>query len=240
MKNRKSLQEFLSSMDEEGWTFDTDDSVDSLFLSSVAMQKKFVDCNPFVIQMDTTFNVEKGRYKLVAFCYLDSHSNKTEISAIALIANESDCHFTFILSEFKKLNNNRNDYIFLVDKDFHNIDCLLKIFELSTVLLCVFHVLKFMKDLVATAVATVEMMGDIFEKFKSLVYCPSQALYGDQKQEFLQSIKDIEVRCDKSCVSFHQYFIKNWDSCAEMCFIAIPFLCWGITQRTESSVSSGR
>ena len=37
MKNRKSLQEFLSSMDEEGgivrWTFDTDDSVDSLFLS---------------------------------------------------------------------------------------------------------------------------------------------------------------------------------------------------------------
>ena len=33
MKNRKSLQEFISSMDEEGWTFDTDDSVDSLFLS---------------------------------------------------------------------------------------------------------------------------------------------------------------------------------------------------------------
>ena len=70
------------------WTYDTDESIDSLFLCSAEMKKKFTECNPFVIQMDTTFNVEKGRYKLVAFCYLDSHSNKSEIAAFALIAQE--------------------------------------------------------------------------------------------------------------------------------------------------------
>ena len=50
------------------------------------------------VQMDTTCNVEKGRDKLVAFCYLNS--NKIEIAALALIANEGESNFSFVLSEF--------------------------------------------------------------------------------------------------------------------------------------------
>ena len=120
-ENIASLEDLFSSIESNGgtikYTYDCDGSVDSLFVYTTDMKRKFINSNPFSIQMDTTFNIDKGRYKLVALCYLDVHSNKSEIAAFALIAQESDPNFTFVLSEFKKLNNTRNDYIFLVDKD---------------------------------------------------------------------------------------------------------------------------
>ena len=68
------------------------------------MKKKIVEHNPFSIQMDTTFNIDQGKYKLVAFCYLDMPSNKTEIAAIALVASEGEGNFNFILNELRMLN----------------------------------------------------------------------------------------------------------------------------------------
>ena len=143
---------------------DADGSVDAMFLSSANMRKKFVESNPFVIQMDTTFSIEKGRYKLVAFCYLDLSSDKTEIAGFGLISSENDTNFNFVLSHFKLLNN-KDDYIFLVDKDFNSIDCVKTNFADVVVLLCQFHVLKFMKTLMATALATVEMKEEMMKKF---------------------------------------------------------------------------
>ena len=218
-QNVSSVEEFLNTVSSEGgtvrWTYDVDESVDSLFITSHDMKRKFIDSNPYVIQMDTTFNIEKGRYKLVAFCYLDSHSNKTEIGAFGLIASESESNFNFILSQFKALNN-RNDYIFLVDKDFNSIDCVKRIFTDAVVLLCVFHVLKFMKNLVATAITTVDIKHDIFTAFKSLVYCPNESIFGEMKKTFFSLIKDIVVRRDQDYVSFLEYFKKNWEACEEM------------------------
>ena len=215
----KNLEDFLSSMDEEGgtvkFTYDTDGCVDSLFLSSAKMKKKFALINPFSIQVDTTFNIEEGRYKLVAFCYLDVPCNKTEVAALAIIANEGEANFNFIFIELKALNN-RNDYIFLVDKDFNSINCIERIFTEATILLCRFHVFKFLKTLVATAVTTVEIKNEIFAKFKDLTHTPSQSLYEDRRREFLSSIQDINIRVDQKYVSFTDYFNKNWDTCTPM------------------------
>ena len=92
--NNETIEEFLTNMESDGgtvqWTSDSDESVNAIFLCSAKMKKEFIASSPNVIQMDTTFNIEKGRYKLVAFCYLNSRSNKTEIAAVALIANEGE------------------------------------------------------------------------------------------------------------------------------------------------------
>ena len=72
-----------------------------------------------------------------------------EIAAVALIDNEGESNFTFVLSEFKKLNQ-RDDYIFLVNKDFNSIECLKTFFRNVTILLCSFYVLEFMRVLVST------------------------------------------------------------------------------------------
>ena len=87
-----ALEECLESLDSDGgtvkFTYDGDGCVDSLFISSAEMKRKFVQHNPFSIQMDTTFNIEEGKYKLVAFCYLDLTSDRTEVAAFALVAAE--------------------------------------------------------------------------------------------------------------------------------------------------------
>ena len=59
------------------------------------MKKKFVEHNPFSIQMDTTFNIEEGKYKLVAFCYLDVTSDRTEVAAFALVSAEGEANLNF-------------------------------------------------------------------------------------------------------------------------------------------------
>ena len=104
----KLLEEFLSTMgDDRGtvkFTYDDEGAVDSLFLVSTKTKKKFVDLDLLSIQLDTTFNIEEGRYKLVAFCYHDVQCNKTEVAALAIISAEEDKNFTFIFTEFKNLN----------------------------------------------------------------------------------------------------------------------------------------
>lgn len=214
-----ALQECLDSIDSTGgtvkYTYDAEGCVDSLFISSAEMKKKFVEHNPFSIQMDTTFNIEEGKYKLVAFCYLDLTCDRTEVAAFALVSAEGEGNFNFVLTELKGLNQ-RDDYIFLVDKDFTGIEAVKRTFPGATVLLCVFHVFKFMKTLISTAVTTVEIKKDIFLKFRSLTYCPSQSLYDDLRKDFLNAIKDVQVRCNDTYVNFTRYFEKNWDSCPDM------------------------
>lgn len=215
----KDLEDCLESIDSNGgtvkYTYDASGCVDALFISSGKMKQKFKEHNPLSIQMDTTFNIEEGKYKLVAFCYLDMQSNKTEIAAFALIANESESNFYFILQELKSLND-REDYIFLVDKDFTGINTIKRTFSEVVVLLCAFHVLKFMRRLIATALTDADTKKVVFEKFHKLTYCPSASLYEDCKNDFLISIKDLEVRSSQTYVKFTDYFEKNWVSCAEM------------------------
>ena len=111
-----ALEKCLESLDSSGGTvkvtYDGEGAVDSLFISSVEMKKKFVQHNPFSIQMDTTFNIEEGKYKLLAFCYLDLTSDRTEVAAFTLVAAEGEANFRFVLSELKS-SNERNNYIVL-------------------------------------------------------------------------------------------------------------------------------
>ena len=63
-----------------------------------------------------------------------------------------------------------------------------------------------MKNLVATAITTVDIKHDIFTAFKSLVYCRNESIFGEMKKTFFSLIKDIVVRRDQDYVSFLEYF----------------------------------
>ena len=93
-------------MDEDGavidWINDADGSIKAIFLSSRSMKDAFISSQP-VVQMDTTFEVEKGRQKLAAFCYMNPTTNKTEIAAVAFMSDESQDNSSFVLKKFKEL-----------------------------------------------------------------------------------------------------------------------------------------
>ena len=50
-----------------------------MFLSTRNMKSAMRSSDPTVVQMDTTFEVDKARYKLAAFCCLNIVTNKTEV-----------------------------------------------------------------------------------------------------------------------------------------------------------------
>ena len=74
-----NLEQFLQNIDEHGgdidWIDDSDGSIKVMYISSKNMRNAFLSSEPLVVQMDTTFEVEKGQYKLATFCYLLFESN---------------------------------------------------------------------------------------------------------------------------------------------------------------------
>ena len=156
----QNIEVFLQKIDEDGGQIEleTDQSgeIKSLFISSKIMRDAFSSTNPPLIQVDTSFNVDKARYKIAAFCYLNLTTNKTEIAAIAYIADETASSLDFVFGNFSDLCNNSKDKMFIVDKDFTQIGSIKKHFPMSIILLCQFHTLKYMRTLMATALATVE------------------------------------------------------------------------------------
>lgn len=66
-----------------------------------------------------------------------------------------------------------------------------------------------MRSFISTALATMDVKKNIFEKFKILTYCPSQSLYEIYKSDLVDLIKDVEVRSNKVYVSFADYLKKK-------------------------------
>ena len=111
---------------------DSDGSIKLMYICSKNMRNAFLSSEPLVVQMDTTFGVEKGRYKLAAFCYLNPTTNKTEIVALSMMLDETPENYDFALSKFKTLCR-RENIMFLVDKDFTNIESIKKAFSEVTI-----------------------------------------------------------------------------------------------------------
>ena len=106
--SREAFEKFLESTEIEGgeieWIDDKDGKMCSLFITSHKMKSAFRSSKPTLIQFD------KARYKVAAYCYLDTNSDKTEIAAFGMMAEESTKCFDFILlSVFKDLCSSGSD-----------------------------------------------------------------------------------------------------------------------------------
>ena len=154
------LETYLQQVDEEGgtieWETDSSGEIKSLFIASKTMLDAFRSTDPPLIQVDTSFNVDKARYKIAAFCYLNPTTNKTEIAAIAYISDESSSSLDFVFRHFSNICCGNVEKIFIVDKDFTQLNSINVHFPDCLILLCQFHTLKFIHHLVSTAVEKIE------------------------------------------------------------------------------------
>ena len=237
----ESLEYFLEHVEDEGgvvnWVDDDDGKMKAMFITSNKMKSAFKSSNPPLIQMDTSFEFESARYKVAAFCYLDTNSDKTEIAAFAMMSQETESCFKFVLEEFSKICV-RQDLIFLIDKDFTEMETLRKVFPSSMVLLCVFHTLKYMRNLFATIPDTVEVKERINTQFKRLVYSNSAEIFQTENDVFLAMVENVQVRTSKKYVNLKDYYVRNWQSCKLMwarCYRkGLPLLGDNTTNRIEN------
>ena len=239
------FEDFLDEVEKDGgvvdWETDADGSIKTLFITSSRMKTAFRNNNPPVIQLDTSFKFEKACYKVAAFVYLDTNTNLSEIAAFSLMSQESASSFKFILDNFSKICV-RQDLIFLIDKDFTELATLKKIFPAAIVLLCIFHALKYIRNLVTTALVKQKEKVEIFSQFKKVLYSRTEDIFEKENIVFMEMIQNVEVRTTGGYVQLSTYYIKNWKSTALMwakCYRnSMPLLGDNTSNRVESSFAA--
>ena len=253
MSNKETFETFLRELDEEGgkieYVADEKGDIKTFFVASKTMIESFVASDPPLIQVDLPFDVDKARYKIAALCYLNPTTNATEIAAIAYTDDETAVRLDFVFRNFTDICTN-TDKIFIVDKDFTQMESIKKHFPDCTVLLCQFHTLKFMRTLFATALVKVEKKTELYSKFKQVVYAYDEATFNSENAEFMslctttdvsgttpRTTREVLIRVNKNYQPLKSYYQKNWESCKSMwvkCFRKhLPILGDNTTNRVE-------
>ena len=100
--DKVSFEEFLKDVEDNGgivdWKSDPDGTVSALFITTKTQKSALLLSQPTVLQLDTSFGIDQAHYKLTAFCYLNPVTNKTEVAALALVSQESNENFDFVLA----------------------------------------------------------------------------------------------------------------------------------------------
>lgn len=140
------------------------------------------------------------------------------MAVIGLLDCETHDNFEFVFNELKKCSGNEEFFIFIVNKDFREINTLRIVSNQCKILLCRFYIIKYMKGLVASAIITVVEKHSRMKSFKSNVYSKN---YGDlilKSRDLKNKAYEFTVRLSskQQLVLLTDYYKKNWESCSEM------------------------
>ena len=95
-----------------------------------------------------------------------------------------------------------------------------ELFPHSRILLCHFHVLKWIKKIIATVPKEMSVRKELFHCFKKMMYAPTESDFEEQYKKWNELAEDIEVRVssvkDAPYVNLKNYFFNNWMSCVQM------------------------
>ncbi|XP_077297381.1 uncharacterized protein LOC143919071 [Arctopsyche grandis] len=218
-ENRIVLLDFLNKLEEDGGrskvTFCQDGKVQTIFLTSDVMISNFRKSSPSVIQIDISFGFNAENYKMMGFCYYSPITGKTEFASIAFISIESLINLKECIKEFQTICTNIPK-IFMIDKDFTEISAIKNVFPTSHILLCKFHIIKYIKKVLSTALCDVVEKRNLLQLFKKVLFSQTSEEYINHTHTFLNNIGEIEICSQNKRISFIQYYNKNWDTCKEM------------------------
>ena len=173
-----------------------DVGLEMIILQTSAM-KSALAAFPEVIQMDGTYATNKAGLPLYGLVAEDAHG-RGKLVAVVLTRGESALNIETMLERLKSHNTSlEKTQVFIVDKDFAEIQAIMKVLPQVQVQLCIFHVLKAMRKEVLKLVGR-ESQRDVFAVIHSLVYARSAESFEErwaQLQEYAE---------------FHNYMNTSW------------------------------
>ena len=208
---KEDLEVYLQQIVEEGGRVEIlldKEKVRVLTVQTAEMRRAFNGASPDIVGLDSTFNFSSTGYNMSAFCYINPVTKSGEIKQLSFLSDEGEEAFDFVFNTFKK-SIKRNPAAFIVDKDFNEIKVLNSVFPDSIVTLCLFHVLKWITQLVSTATSEddrtlnvdLEKKDKIMTAFRGLVYAHSSEICSDNLRVFEAEILGIEVRVGNGHIS---------------------------------------
>ena len=222
-EGHEKLQELLAQVVEEGGHVNKLDNKDGtvrvLTVITKEMKQAYISINPSIIQIDTTYQFEVSGYKLCCIVYLNAATGRGEVGMMAFMEDESWDAYDFAFRTFKECIC-EDPSVIMIDKDFSELKALSLVFIQSTILLCWFHVLKWMKGIIHTAMTDLDHQSMIMESFRGLLYAHDAEIFQAELEEWYKVIDGVEVRIGsgekKHYASLKDYYDKNWGSCEEM------------------------
>ncbi|OWZ21109.1 hypothetical protein PHMEG_0004379 [Phytophthora megakarya] len=181
------------------------------------LKSKIFRAFPEVVMLDSTHGTNASKYKLFGFMIDDvfGHISKTSVG---------DYHGCMkdVIDAFKE-NNPSWDRIraTMIEKDFGESSLLKKGFHLARVLICHFHLKKYLRTEMSKAIYGGRDAVDV-DRFKDAVdiMVKSQDAMGYDKgvryMYYLLDPYDDQDQLPKAKYPLLVYFIKNWESCKEI------------------------
>ena len=123
---------------------DSNNVITSLFFV-LSCQKNWFEKFGNLTHIDATYRVNIENYVLYIFLCQDSLLRGLPVAS-CLMRTEQNENMDFMYESFSEVYDSNKVEIIMVDKDLQNLDLLAKYFPHAKVLLCTFHVIKYLKS----------------------------------------------------------------------------------------------
>ena len=239
----KEMDTYLKGILDDGGVVesrDVEEVTTALLITTARMKRRLDEQKPETLLLDTTFKTNDNGYRILAICYLDTETGKTALAAMAFLESEDDGNIGFVARKFA--NRLMNPKVVLVDKDLDQLEILKQEWK-CTMLLCHFHVMKYWKNLVATALVTANVKEDCIDDLQAILYSHSPESYETKVSLFKKKYADVEVRTGKAKYErMIDYLERNWFKSCELWAMyhrkGLPTLGDNTTNRVESTFSA--
>ena len=231
-KSQEELASFLKKVENDGGKIEIlrneeNQSVRVLTVQSKEMRRAYLGANPTVVLFDTTYGFCEEGYKMSGFCYSNDLTSHGELGQLVFLADEGVESLEFAFQSFQKSIITCPKF-FMIDKDFNEIRTIEKVFKSSTILLCQFHVLKYLKTIINTSraasgsdvIVDIERKLNLMTLVRDMLYSKTELKMNESLEKFKDKSKDIEVKIGNGDMAQYknlaQYFHKNWESCTHL------------------------
>jgi hypothetical protein len=133
----------------------------------------------------------------------------------SLLERNADWHMSRALDHFVRAHPGvaKNVEVIMVDKDLNEIKILQVYFPRARILICFFHVIKYLKRMVRNpdfGKLSSDDRDTLDAVLHAMVYASNQDVY-DENRATLRQV------CEATgYVKFYEYFVANWDTCTDM------------------------
>jgi hypothetical protein len=192
-----------SNPDNEVHVNTVDGSMEACFIT-LKSQREWFEKYPDINHLDATYKICMENFILYIFLAQDKNLAGVPI-AFCLMKTETTGNMEFMYKMFSELFDAKKIKVIMIDKDLQNIEILKRFFPHVSLLLCTFHVIKYLKSIFA------DYDLDKGEKEKMLQVIFSM-IYAKNQKELDASY--IEMR--KISEPYFVYFESNWKHCESM------------------------
>ncbi|POM71359.1 LOW QUALITY PROTEIN: hypothetical protein PHPALM_12084 [Phytophthora palmivora] len=168
---------------------------------------------PELLLIDCTHNMNRNRYQLLTLMVMDQFGNVQPVQH-STIERNADWHMVKAIEHFQAVNEWDRTQVVMVDKDINEVEVLKRMLPNCRILLCHFHVIKWLKKAIRDDKKYGTYESDVLKQMEFYI---SNMVYSRPELEFMDHVgefKTLSARNERE--DLWRYFDANWIGCKEM------------------------